>query len=405
MAPPGAGSVSALPGLAMHAAPSALLAAAAGAAPLLLRQLFDADTGTFTYLLADVASGRGLLIDPVYEQHGRDRSLIRELGIDLVASLDTHAHADHVSGSWLMHRATGCAIGLAAVIGAENVSLPLRHGDRIGFGARQLLVRATPGHTDGCLTFVLDDHSLAFSGDALLVRGCGRCDFQQGDARTLYDSIQEQILSLPPACLLYPGHDYAGRAVTSVAEERAFNARLGGGATARDFVIYMESLRLPHPGRLAEALPANLRCGRPVVPAESGAAAEAGEAGEPGEAVEADWAPLQHSYAGLPELRADWLIEHRHAVTLLDVRSSEEFHGPDGYLAGSLLIPLPELPQRLGEIRRDRPVVVLCHSGSRSALATQQLQRAGLRVANLHGGLRNWEAEGYPLQRPVSAIP
>ncbi|MEB3331599.1 MAG: rhodanese-like domain-containing protein [Synechococcaceae cyanobacterium] len=376
----------------MAAAPPTLLAAAAGGGALLLRQLFDADTGTYTYLIADVASSQGVLIDPVYEQHSRDRSLIRELGIALVASLDTHAHADHITGSWLMHRATGCAIGLAAVIGAENVSLPLRHGERVGFGGRHLQVRATPGHTDGCLSFVLDDASLAFSGDALLVRGCGRCDFQQGDARTLYRSIQEQILSLPPSCLLYPGHDYAGRAVSSVAEEKAFNARLGGAANARDFVIYMESLRLPHPGRLAEALPANLRCGRPLAAADDAAAVP----------VEAVWAPLQHSYAGLPELHADWLVEHREAVTLLDVRSSEEFHGPDGHLAGSLLIPLPELPQRLGEIPGERPVVVLCHSGSRSALATQQLQRAGLRVANLHGGLRHWEAEGFPLQRSGS---
>jgi glyoxylase-like metal-dependent hydrolase (beta-lactamase superfamily II) len=136
------------------------LAAAAGGAPLLLRQLFDGETGTFTYLLADVASRQGVLIDAVYEQHPRDLSLIRELGIELVACLDTHVHADHVTGSWLMHADTGCAIGVAAVAGAENVTLPLRHGDRVAFGSRHLEVRATPGHTDGCLTFVLDDHGM-----------------------------------------------------------------------------------------------------------------------------------------------------------------------------------------------------------------------------------------------------
>jgi len=161
------------------------LAAAAGGQPLLFRQLFDAGTGTFTYLLADVSSRQGLLIDSVFEQHDRDLSLIRELGIELLACLDTHAHADHVTGSWLMHAATGSAIGLAASVGAEHVSLPLQHGDRVAFGERALEVRATPGHTNGCLSFVLDDHSLAFCGDALLVRGCGRCDFQQGDAHTL----------------------------------------------------------------------------------------------------------------------------------------------------------------------------------------------------------------------------
>ena len=361
-----------------------LLRAAAGASGLLLRQCFDADTGTYTYLLADPASGEGVLIDPVFSQHGRDLALIRELGIALVATLDTHVHADHVSGAWLLHRATGCAIGLAERAGAENVSLPLVEGDRVRFGGRQLAVLATPGHTDGCLTFVLDDQSAAFTGDALLIRGCGRCDFQQGDARTLYRSITGRIFPLPEACLLYPGHDYSGRTVSSVAEEKAFNARLGGSANERDFVGYLENMKLPHPGRIAEALPANLRCGRPLQ--ESDPAAD-------------NWAPVQRSYAGLPELEPAWVAVHRHALTLVDVRGAEEFDGPDGHLAGSLLIPLPELQERLAEIPLERPVVLLCHSGSRSALATQLLLKAGRdKVANLRGGLRAWEVEGLALE-------
>ncbi|MEA5392662.1 hypothetical protein VB738_15465 [Cyanobium gracile UHCC 0139] len=133
------------------------LAAAAGGAPLLLRQLFDAETSTFIYLLADVASRQGVLIDSVYEQHPRDLSLIRELGIQAGRQPRHPVHADHVTGSWRLHRATGCAIALAAVAGAENVTLPLRHGDRVSFGGRLLEVRATPGHTDGCLSVVLDD--------------------------------------------------------------------------------------------------------------------------------------------------------------------------------------------------------------------------------------------------------
>jgi glyoxylase-like metal-dependent hydrolase (beta-lactamase superfamily II) len=242
--------------VAVAPAPALSLSAAAGGGSLLFRQLFDADTGTFTYLLADVPSRKGVIIDTVFEQHGRDLALIRELGIELVASIDTHAHADHVTGSWLMHEATGCAIGLAAAARAENVSRPLAHGDRIDFGSRALEVRATPGHTDGCLSFVLDDQSMAFSGDALLVRGCGRCDFQQGNAHTLWNSITEQLLTLPESCMLYPGHDYTGRSVTSVAEEKAFNARLGGNATERDFVGHMEAMKLPHPTRSPKPCPA-----------------------------------------------------------------------------------------------------------------------------------------------------
>jgi rhodanese-related sulfurtransferase len=219
--------------------------------------------------------------------------------------------------------------------------------------------------------------------DALLVRGCGRCDFQQGDPHRLWRSITEQIFSLPEACLLYPGHDYTGRTVTSVAEEKAFNARLGGSATERDFVGHMQAMKLPHPGRIAEALPGNMRSGKPREAAKGSAPA---------------WAPLTRSYAGLPELNPAWVVAHQSEVTLLDVRSAEEFNGPDGRVAGSLLIPLPELENRSGELPADRPLVVVCHSGSRSALATQQLLKAGRqRVANLRGGLSRWVAEGYRL--------
>ena len=368
------------------ASPSVSLAAAAGGSSVLFRQLFDADTGTFTYLLVDVPSGEGVLIDAVFERHARDLSLIQELGITLLACLDTHAHADHVTGSWLMHQATGCAIGLAAAARADNVTLPLAHGDRIRFGGRHLEVRSTPGHTDGCISFVLDDQSMAFTGDALLVRGCGRCDFQQGNAHTLWRSITEQILSLPDACLLYPAHDYTGRTVTSVAEEKAFNARLGGAATERDFVGHMENIKLPHPHKIAEALPGNLRSGKPR-----------------DQAAPETWAPLQRSYAGLPELSPDWLADHSSSVTVVDVRSSEEFNGPDGRIPGSVLVPLPDLDNRNQELPADRPVVLVCHSGSRSALATQQLLKAGRQqVANLRGGISRWEADGYPIERLAS---
>ena len=376
--------------MAVAVAPSLSLAAAAGGGHLLFRQLFDADTGTFTYLLADVASRQGVLIDPVFEQHARDVSLIRELGVELVASVDTHAHADHVTGSWLMHEASGCAIGLAAAAGADHVTLPLEHGDRVAFGSRFLEVRSTPGHTNGCLTFVLDDRSMAFTGDALLVRGCGRCDFQQGNPHTLWASITEQIFTLPDSCLLYPGHDYTGRTMTSVAEEKAFNVRLGGAATERDFVGHMENMKLPHPHKIAEALPGNLRSGKP----------------RQADGSTASWAPLQRSYAGLPELMPGWVADHQNQLTILDVRSSEEFEGPDGRVAGSVLIPLPDLEARAGTLPADRPVVVVCHSGSRSALATQQLLKAGRhQVANLRGGLSRWAAEGYPLEGAMAARP
>ncbi len=233
-----------------------------------------------------MASGEGVLLELRIDQHERDLSLIRELGIRLVACLDTHAHADYVTGSWLMHQAAGSAIGLAATARAENVTLPLHHGDRVPFGGRTVEVHSTPGHTDGCVTFVLDDRGMAFTGDALLVRGCGRCDFQQGNTHTLWSSITGQIFNLPDSGVLYPGHGYTGRTVTSVAEEKAFNARLGGNATEHDFVGHMENMKLLHPHKIAEAMPGNIRSGKPRETVTSAAG----------------WAPLQRSYAGLPEL-------------------------------------------------------------------------------------------------------
>ncbi len=350
---------------------------------LLFRQLLDGDTGSLTYLLADGSSGEAVLVDPVFEQHERDWALIRELGLKLVCSLDTHIHADHVTGSWLMHQRSGCDIALADIAGGQFVSRPLTDGDQVSFGRRALEVRSTPGHTASCLSYVLDDHSIACTGDALLIRGCGRCDFQQGDPHQLWCSVHQQLFSLPGSCLLYPAHDYTGRLVSTVAEERLFNQRLGGGASERDFIGYMENLQLPHPRRMDAAVPGNLRSGRPEDAAE-----------------QVPWAPICRSYAGLPELTPEWVVCHTNEVTLLDVRSQEEFEGPDGRISGSMLIPLPELPEHIEALPKQRPVVVVCHSGCRSALATKQLLAAGMaKAANLRGGLKRWGDEGYPLER------
>jgi sulfur dioxygenase len=190
---------------------------------LVFRQLFDATSSTYSYLLGDARTRQAVFIDTVFEQHARDRALVEELGLELTAAIDTHCHADHVTGAWLMQQATGCRIGVSGRYQPpiQGVDLPLDHGDRIAFGGRHLEVRATPGHTDGCLTLVTDDRSMAFTGDALLIRGTGRCDFQHGSAHALYRSITREIFTLPDACLVFPAHDYSGRTVSSVAEERS----------------------------------------------------------------------------------------------------------------------------------------------------------------------------------------
>lgn len=354
---------------------------------LIFRQLFDAVSSTYTYLLGDPASHEAVIIDPVFEQHLRDRALIEELGLRLVAALDTHCHADHVTGAWLMQAATGCRIGISARYGEslQGADLRLEHGDQVAFGRRHLKVRATPGHTDGCLSYVADDFRRAFTGDCLLIRSAGRCDFQHGSAATLFRSITEQLFSLPGPCLLYPAHDYSGRTVSSVAEERTYNPRIGGGADERDFVGFMDNLNLPHPKQLAIALPANLRSGRP----------EDGQAPCP-----ADWGPVRQSYAGLFEIEPEWVAEHRAEVQVLDVRHYEELDERLGHIGGALCIPLDELRTRLGEVPGERPVVTVCHAGTRSGQATVILRQAGLtRVANLRGGMLLWEQLGLPVVR------
>src|SRR6266571_337547 len=320
---------------------------------LIFRQLFDPQSSTYSYLLSDARAREAVLIDPVFEQARRDAALIAELDLKLVATLETHVHADHVTAAWLLKRQFGGAICLSAASGAEGAGRYLAHGDRVQFGPRYLETRATPGHTHGCVTYVLDDESMAFTGDCLLIRGSGRTDFQQGDPRAMYRSVRSQILTLPPSCLLYPAHDYTGLTVTSVAEERRFNPRLGGDIGEADFVGYMNNLGLPHPKLIDIAVPANLKCGQPerdtVLPADP------------------EWAPLTFTFAGIWEIQPDALEEHAAKLQIVDVRQPDEYAGPLGRIRGSTLIPLGELPARAKELSPDRPVVAVCRSGARSA--------------------------------------
>jgi sulfur dioxygenase len=342
---------------------------------MIFRQLYDATSSTYTYLLADEHSREALLIDPVFEQAQRDLALIDELELNLKLVADTHCHADHITAAWPLKQRTGCLIASAAVIGAEHVDVPLYPRQRFGVSGIELEARATPGHTDGCMSFVLADQSMVFTGDALLIRGCGRSDFQQGNARTLYRSITEQLFTLPDACAVYPAHDYHGRTQSTIGEEKRFNARIGGGANETDFVGYMEAMRLPHPKLIDEAVPANLRSGAP----------EDGQLHD-----EADWADLRITFAGVPEVEPAWLIHNQPSVTVLDVRHDDEIvagESPPG-LRSALRIPLDELRARIDEVPGDKPVVALCRSGRRSAMAVTILKEHGFeKVASLRGGL------------------
>ncbi len=344
---------------------------------MIFRQLYDETSSTYTYLLGDENSGEALLIDPVFEQFQRDLALLRELGLTLKIVVDTHAHADHITAAWLLKQKTGCMIALSADAGAENVDLPLRDGQTFGVKGVQLEARATPGHTNGCMSFVLADKSRVFTGDALLIRGCGRSDFQQGNAARLYHSITERLFTLPDDCAVYPAHDYNGRTRSSIGEEKKYNARAGGDANEKDFVLYMNAMQLPHPKKIDEAVPNNLRSGKPG----SGKLPD-----------EPDWADLRISFAGVPEVEPTWVAQNQPSVTILDVREPDELDDVMEGLDNAIAIPLSELRKRVGDVPTDKPVVTLCRSGKRSALAINILKEAGhQRVANIYGGILRWK--------------
>jgi len=228
-----------------------------------LRQLFDEDSSTYTYLLWDADSNEGILIDPVDTQVDRDLSVVEENGVKLLYGLNTHAHADHITGTYLLRGKVPNFKSIISEASGAVADILLKPGDRITFGSRYVEALSTPGHTDGCMSFVTDDQTMAFTGDALLIQGCGRTDFQQGSSSLLHDSIHSKLFTLPDSCIVYPGHDYQGRLSSTIRQEKESNPRLGISKTKDEFIDIMKNLNLPHPRKITVAVPANLRDGAP----------------------------------------------------------------------------------------------------------------------------------------------
>jgi len=340
---------------------------------MILKQLFDQDTWTYTYLLADPNTREAILIDPVLEQVERDTKLLSELGLTLLYTLDTHVHADHVTGSGQLRERLGSQSVVSAAAGVDCVDIAAQHGDQIRFGSYNLEVRSTPGHTSGCLSLVLEDGSrtLAFTGDALFIRGCGRTDFQEGDPKTLYQSVQEQIFSLPDHTVIYPGHDYRGHRSSTVGEERAFNPRLNDQIEEAQFVAIMDGLNLGYPKKIDVAVPANLACG------------SFQEAGSPEPLLATQASPIQE----LDALAAKDLSSYR----IIDVRQPDEFFGELGSIEGAELVPLDTLDAAASSWASDDKLLVVCRSGGRAGQACDYLTQSGFNdVTNLVGGMMAW---------------
>jgi glyoxylase-like metal-dependent hydrolase (beta-lactamase superfamily II)/rhodanese-related sulfurtransferase len=345
---------------------------------MIFRQLFDSTSGTYSYLLASRAGGEALILDPVLEKVDRYCQLLRELDLRLVKAVDTHLHADHVTGLGELRDRTHCVTIMGEQSKADVVAMRVADGDRVTIEGISLDVMYTPGHTDDSYSYLMGDR--VFTGDTLLIRGTGRTDFQNGSARAQYESLFNKLLKLPEETLVFPAHDYKGDTVSTIGEEKRYNPRLQV-KSVDEYVDLMGKLNLPNPKMMDVAVPVNMRQGL-----AQDEIARKGWAVTPAQAL---------GLIGRPE------------VALVDLRERAE-REKVGVIPGSLHAPYPDLAanvqpggmlHELAHATRNR-IVFYCAFGERSAMAVQAAQDAGLTTAcHIHGGLDAWKKACGPLAR------
>ncbi len=367
-------------------------------------QLFDPASSTCTYLLFDPSTREAVIIDPVEEQLARDLEAIQAHGLKLVWSVETHAHADHITSAGRLVELTGARTAAPMGCGIGTAVMQLEHDDVLHFGAETLRALHTPGHTAGSMSFVWRNH--VFTGDTLLIDGCGRTDFQSGSASDLYRSITRVLFSLPDETTVWPGHDYQGRGHSTIGHEKRHNARVAGRSEA-EFVALMEGLSLPRPRRIDEAVPANLTSGL-----RHDAGGDTIDGPRPAQGAAAG------SYAGdiSPELAWRWVQEGR--AVLVDVRTDAEREWvgfvPDAFAAAWKqwpgMVPNPDFDAQVkAAAGSGLALLMLCRSGVRSIAAAQRATALGLQAYNIlegfegdpdghahRGTLGGWRRRGLP---------
>ncbi len=349
-------------------------------------QLFDPDSFTFTYILADEVTRDALIIDAVDTQMDRDLAVLREHGLRLRWVVETHAHADHITSAYAMVEHTGASVAVPAGCAINAAARQLEDGDTLTFGGETLGAIHTPGHTAGSMSFIWQNH--AFTGDTLLINGCGRTDFQSGSADALYTSITEKLFTLPSETIVWPGHDYKGNTQSTIGRERAQNPRLAG-KTRAEFVALMNALNLPKPRRIDEAVPANRTLGKRH------------DAG----AHDDDTPRTAEGYAGdvSPELAFQWWQQGK--AVLVDIRTDAEraWVGfvPNAEVAAWKQWPAMTVNERFDEELRaiaqkhsGKPFLMLCRSGVRSIPSSKRATELGFTAYNVLEGF-----EGDPDQR------
>ena len=341
---------------------------------MIFRQLFDQTSGTYTYLLASRRGGEALIIDPVLEKVDRYIQLVDELELKLVKAVDTHLHADHITGLGALRDRTHCVTVMGEMSKVDVVSMRLAEGYKLTIEGLALDVLYTPGHTDDSYSFLTGDR--VFTGDTLLIRGTGRTDFQNGDARAQYDSIFNKLLRLPESTLVYPAHDYKGETVSTIGEEKAFNPRLQV-KSVDEYVVLMNNLNLPNPKMMDVAVPANMKVGLAQ-----------------DEIARRGWAVCAREALDLVG---------RNDIAFVDLREATE-RAKHGVIPGSVHAPYPALAANIapcGLLRAlggDKRLLFYCAFGERSAMAVQAARDARLGTAcHLQGGIDAWKKAGGPL--------
>ena len=336
------------------------------------RQLFDRETYTFTYLLWDLDTKNGLIIDPLRDQFNRDFRLVYELGIHLLYALDTHIHADHVTSLGILREEIGLQTAVGEPTGVSCADLLLKDGDVIQFGKHKIIALATPGHTDACTSFSVEN--MVFTGDTLFIRGCGRTDFQQGDPAKLYKSIKEKLYTMPDETLVYPGHDYKGEQVSTIGEEKLFNPRISNKQSEAAFLELMKALHMKRPKHIDEAVPANMACG-----------------------ISEDFGHLTEEVFDAHDLKRinDELSENE---VVMDCRTPKEY--AVGHVPGSINLPLGKELENIDELQKWQKIYIYCHSGRRSQTVYINLTNKGLKnvICLRSSGMVDWISSGYPVE-------
>ena len=339
---------------------------------LAVKQLFDRESCTYTYLLIDTDTREGAIIDGVLETFERDMQIINELGIELLYAIETHAHADHITSAGKLREMTGVKLVYGESSGIEAIDIPMKDGDSIPLGHYRITAISTPGHTSGCTSYFCD--GMLFSGDTLLIRGCGRTDFQFGDPGMLYDNITQKLFVLSDDTIVYPAHDYNGRTASTIGEEKTWNPRLGQNRSRESFIEIMDNLNLDMPKRINEAVPANLSVGinfdanRYLL-------------------RDFDMNDLYKVWQDLPD-----------NTLVLDNRTPEEF--AQGHVPGSLNIPMGTENGHADELRQYQQVYLYCRSGRRAQTSSTNLNFQGLNHITCisHSGMPDWQKAGYPVE-------